>query len=75
MTYAKFKPQPEIKIGDNVRVKHYVHIPAIATGRENNMTAKVQEIMLVGNVILDRDLRGSKIWHKNELIVLENENE
>jgi hypothetical protein len=68
MPYLKTNPS-HIKIGSLVRVKHYIKIPKIDKDKENNLTAIVESIMEpTQNVILDRDLRGQRIWHISEII-------
>lgn len=71
MPYQKSKPILPVKVGSIVRVKHYIQIPKIDKDKENNLTAKVESVMDAGNVVMDRDLRGSRIWHKDELIVIQ----
>jgi hypothetical protein len=62
-----------IKAGDTVMLRRSTFVGNIPEGRQDNRSAKVRVLMQDysdGALFLDRDLRGSRYWHRSDVQLL-----
>lgn len=61
-----------MNVGDLVRLKPGIFVGVVPEGRMNHRTARVRALLsdIDGGVYTDRDLRGARYWHVEDVVVV-----